>query len=95
MEMEKVRFDTLRAEQERQAVAAKAATEKDEARKEAKRIKHVARKERKKVVLAELAGLAEELAAGRAAVTALAEIEEKPRPPPRSSRLSRIRHLLA
>ncbi len=70
--MEKVRLDTLRAEQERQAAAAKAATKKDEARKEAKGIKRLAKKELKKVSQAELA---EELAAGRAAVAALAEFE--------------------
>ena len=62
--MERVRLDTLRAEQEGQAAAVKAATEKDEARKEAKRIKRVARKERKKVELAALAELAAEQAAG-------------------------------
>ena len=50
----------------------KVATKKDEARKEAKRIKHVARKKRQKVELAELDA---ELAAGRAAVVALAEVE--------------------
>ena len=71
-EMERVRFDTLRAEQEGQTAAEKAATEKDNARKEAKRIKRVARKERKKVELAELAA---ELAAGRAALVAIAEFE--------------------
>ncbi len=69
-EMDRVRLDTLRAEQERQTAAAEAATEKDKARKEAKRIKRVARKERKKIELAELAV---ELAASRAAVMVLAE----------------------
>ena len=64
-----MRLDTLRAEQERQAAAVKAAKDKDEAQKEAKRIKRVARKKRKKVALAE------ELAVGRADVAALAEIE--------------------
>ena len=63
-EVERVRLDTLRAEQERQAAATKAATEKDEAWKEAKRIKRVARKELKKVKLSALAEPAAEQAAG-------------------------------
>ena len=58
-----------------QAAAANAATEKDEARKEAKRIKRVARKERKKVELAAQAELAAEQAAGHAALVAIAEFE--------------------
>ena len=71
-EMERVRLDTLRAEQKRQTAAVEAAMEKDKARKEAKRIKRVARTERTKVELAELAA---ELAAGRGAVVALAKFE--------------------
>ncbi len=53
----------------------KAATEKDEARTEAKRIKRVALKERKNVELAALAEVAAEQAAGRAALIAIAEFE--------------------
>ena len=71
-EMDRVRLDTLRAEQERQTAAAEAATEKDKAREEAERIKRVARKERKKVELAELAA---ELPAGRAAVETIAKFQ--------------------
>ena len=70
--MERVRLDTLLAEQERQTAAAKAATEKDKAWKDAKHIKRVTWKERKKVELAEMAA---ELAAGRAALVAIAEFE--------------------
>ncbi len=67
-----MRLDTLHAEQERQADAAKAATEKDERQKKARR---VARKERKKVELAAQAELAAEQAAAPAALVAIAEFE--------------------
>ncbi len=77
-----MRLNTYRAEQERQASAVKAATEKDEARKEATRIKRVAAKERKKV----------ELAAGRAAVLALAEFEAVANAAAAIKRRSRRRH---
>ena len=45
-EMDRVRLDTLRAEQERQAAAVKAASEKIEAKTEAKRVKRVIAKGR-------------------------------------------------
>ena len=66
-EIERVRLDASRAEQERQAAAVKAATERIEAQKEAKRVKRVAAKERKKALLAA------KLAAESAAIAALAE----------------------
>ena len=85
-EMERVRLETSCAEQERQTAAVKAATKKDEARKEAKRIKHVAANERKKV----------DLATGRARPSWHSPSSSRwPRPPPRSRRRSTRRHVFS
>ena len=79
-EMERVRLDKSRAEQERQAAVVKAATEKTEAQKKAKRIKRVAAKERKKVLLA--ANWPREARPSPRSPN----LRRWPRPPPRSSR---------
>ena len=86
-----MRFDTLRAEQEGQTAAEKAATEKDNARKEAKRIKRGAHKERKVVELAELAAKLAEPRAARPSWRSPSLMRWQ-KPPPRSSRCSRKRH---